>query len=463
MARILIVGGGISGLALARALEQRLEGTKVQVLEAASRLGGTIQTREVAGFRIECGPNGFLGTPTGTGGVMTLARSLGLAEQVLPASEAAGKNRFLFLRGRLHKLPSSLFSFLFSSVVSWRSKWAILTERFRRGTPPPGEESFAAFVRRRTNAEIADTLADAFVTGIYAGDSAQLSVQAAMPNLAAYERDHGSITRGFIADARARRKATPPGQQPQRRRMWSFPRGLCTLIELLAGRLRTSPLTGVNVRAIIPRLEGPNGYRVLGDGDEVWEADRVVLACPAYRQAEILADLDPRLAAEVAAIPYSRVAVVAMAFGARDVAMSLDGFGYLTPGRDRRDILGVQWCSSIFPGQRTPAGTVLLRAMCGGAHRPEIVDWPDDRLVAAIRAELAVTMKITAAPIFHHIIRWDRAIPQYNVGHNGRLANINAHLARYPGLYLAGNSYQGVSMNDCVDNAEALAARIAAV
>jgi oxygen-dependent protoporphyrinogen oxidase len=457
MVRIAIVGGGISGLALAHALEQRLPDGEVQVLEAADRLGGSIQTREVAGFRIECGPNGFLDNKPST---LSLAERLDLKQELLPASEAAGKNRFLFLRGQLRKLPSGLFSFLFSSVLSWRSKWAILTERFRRAKPPAGEESVASFARRRTNAEVADTLADAFVTGIYAGDSAQLSIQAAFPRFATFEREHGSVLRGFSAAARARRAS---GQPRGRGKMWSFGRGLGLLVERLAGRLRTPPLTNVAVRTLIPLLDGPGGYRVLGEGNDVWVVDRVVLACPAYRQAEILADLDPPLASEVAAIPYNRVAVVALAFGVRDIAMPLDGFGYLTPGRDRRDILGVQWCSSIFPGQRAPQGTVLLRALCGGWHRPELVDWPDDRLVAAVRAELAVTMKIQATPMFHHIIRWDRAIPQYHVGHLERLGRIDAALTRHPGLYLTGNAYRGVSMNDCVENAEALAERIAGV
>jgi oxygen-dependent protoporphyrinogen oxidase len=455
MARIVIVGGGLSGLALARALEDRLPFAEVRLLEAADRLGGTIQTREIAGFRIECGPNGFLDSKPGT---LALARWVGLEGQLLAASDAAGKNRFLYLRGRLQKLPTGLFSFLFSPVLSWRSRWALLTERFRRTPPPEGEESVAAFARRRVSAEVADTLADAFVSGIYAGDATRLSVQAAFPRLAAFERDHGSVLRGFAAAAKARRNAGGPAG---RARMWSFARGLGTLVDAVAASLRTPPLTGVNVRAVVPRVDAP-GFRVLGDGSDIWDADRVVLACPAYRQADLLADLDAGLADEIAAIPYNPIAVVALAYASRDLSLPLDGFGYLTPGRDKRDVLGVQWCSSIFPKQRAPDGMVLLRAMCGGAHRPEMVTWPDDRLVAAVRQELAVTMKLAASPAFHHVVRWERAIPQYHLGHVARLTRIDAALARYPGLHLTGNAYRGVAMNDCVEQAELLADRIAA-
>jgi len=454
MLRIAIIGGGVSGLALAYRLHRRLPAADVLVLEAADRLGGTIRTEAVAGYRVEHGPNGFLDNKLGT---FALANDLGLGGDLLAASDAAGKNRFLFLRGKLRKLPTGLVSFLFSSVLSWSAKWAILTERYRKAPPPPGEEAFTDFMARRVSREVADTLADAFVSGIYAGDATKLSVQAAFPRLAAFEREHGSLLAGLSAASRARRKE---GRPAARGRMWSFPGGMGTLIDRLVEALPRAPITGVAVRAVFPRIDG-SGYRVLGDAGDTWEVDRVVLACPAYRQAEILADLDPALADLVAAVPYSRVAVVALGYAVRDVPTPLDGFGYLTPGRDRRDVLGVQWCSSIFPGERSPAGTVLLRAMCGGAHRPEMVDWPEDRLLAAVRAELAVTMKVAAAPAFHRIVRWDRAIPQYHVGHLDRLGRIDALAGRHPGLYLAGNAYRGVALNDCAENAELLAERIA--
>ncbi len=460
MVRLAIVGGGISGLTLAYHLQRRLPTADVLLLEAAARPGGTIQTENLAGYRVECGPNGFLDNKPST---LNLARDAGLERQFLAASDTAGKNRFLFLHGRLRRLPTGLFSFLFSPLLSWRSKWALITERSRRGAPPPGEESFADFVSRRVSREVAETLADAFITGIYAGDATRLSVQAAFPRLAAFEREHGSILKGFQAAARTRRTEAAATGKPVSRgsRMWSFDAGLATLPARLVEQLRTPPVTGVAIRAILPHPEGRPGFRLLGAGSDHWEADRVILACPAYRQADILADLDPTLADLVAGIPYAPVAVVAIAYAAKDLRVPLDGFGYLTPGRERRDVLGVQWCSSIFPEKRSPPGTFLLRAMCGGVFRPEMVTWPDDRLLAAVRAELAVTLKIDAVPVFHHLVRWERAIPQYHVGHLDRVGQIDARLADHPGLYLTGNAFRGVAMNDCTENAEALAARIA--
>lgn len=443
MPEVVIVGGGISGLALAWQLQQL--GLGVTLLERAARPGGVVGTLDRAGFRVETGPNGFLDNNPAT---FNLCRELGLAERLVPASEAARKNRFLVLRDRLRPLPSSLWSFLTSDVLSWRGKFALLTERYRRSRPTTADESIAEFARRRTNEEIAGSLVDAFVTGIHAGDPALLSVRAAFPRLATLEREHGSVMGGL---ARTRKRGQPPP------RMWSFPEGLTLLTDTLAQRLQRPPLVGVAVR----RLERQaTGWRVRSDGTDSWAADAVALCCPAYQQAALLADVDPLLADEVGGIAYNRIAVIALGYRTADVAHPLDGFGYLSPGRDRRDILGVQWCSSIYPG-RAPAGHVLLRALCGGWHRADLVSWDDDRLVSAVRRELELFLGVSAAPVFQDIVRWERAIPQYHLGHLERLARIEARRQGYPGLYLGGNAYRGVALNDCVEQAGVLARAIA--
>jgi oxygen-dependent protoporphyrinogen oxidase len=459
MPRILIIGGGISGLALAYRLQERLPAAEVLVLEQQSRVGGTIETVWREGFRVEAGPNGFLDTKPAT---LDLCRELGLGERLTAASDAAGRNRFVLLDGRLRRLPSGLFSFLFSGVLSWRAKLRLLTERFRPPRREPGDESIDAFARRRLGDEISKTLADAFVTGIHAGDPALLSVQAAFPRLAAFEREHGSVTRGFAHARRQRRaEAAARGEAgPRAGRMWSFREGLGLLVETLRDRLRTLPVTGIAVRTIAP-APATGAWQVRGEGRDAWTADAVVLMCPAYQQALILADLDAALADRIGGIAYNRVAVVALGYKTADVPVSTEGFGYLAPQRDRRDVLGVQWCSSIFP-DRAPPGLQLLRAMCGGWHRPDVLDWDDDRLLQAVRAELSQTMGIQSPPVFHHIVRWHRAIPQYHLGHGDRVATIDQRAARHAGLFLGGNAYHGVAMNDCVERAAVLAERVAA-
>jgi oxygen-dependent protoporphyrinogen oxidase len=458
MPRIVIVGGGISGLVLATRLEQFLPGAEVILLEQQAHVGGKIGTLERDGFRVEIGPNGFLDNKPA---MLNLCREIGLGELLVPASEASGRNRFLFLRGRMRALPTGLWSFLTSPVLSAGAKARLLLERFRPRRREATDESIYDFARRRGGREVADTLADAFVTGIYAGDPKLLSAEACFPRLVAFERDHGSAMAGLAASRKERRAAAaatgePP---PSRQRMWSFAGGLGLLTDALRSHLRRSPRVGVTVRSV-RRLREANVWQVRGDGADRWTADAVALTCPAYRQADLVADIDPQLAEQLAAIAYTPVAVVALGYRAADVPGRLDGFGYLTPQRDRRDVLGVQWCSSIFPG-RAPEGLVLLRALCGGWNRAEILGWNDEQLLHAARAELSVTMRICAPPVFQEIVRWQQAIPQYHVGHLARMARIEALAKKHPGLFLGGSSFRGVALNDCVEQADELARRIA--
>jgi oxygen-dependent protoporphyrinogen oxidase len=454
MPRVVIVGGGISGLALAYRIEQRLADVEVIVLEECSRLGGTIGTERREGFQVEIGPNGFLDNRPFA---LALCRELGLGDHLISASEASRRNRYLFLGGRLHLLPNTLTSFLTSDVLSWRTRFLLMAERFR---PPRrgGDESIDAFVRRRVGSELAETLADAFVTGIHAGDPKLLSMRAAFPRLVELEHSYGSVLRGMAASARRRRtEAAARGEPPPSSgRMWSFRDGLSLLIDTLRERLRFAPLTGVHVRTVHRIVN--QGWRVQSDVREGWDADAVVLACPAFQQAILLAAEDEDLATAIDGIPYNRVAVVALGYRAADVSGRLDGFGFLSPQRERRDVLGVQWCSSIFP-DRAPPGMTLLRAMCGGWNRPEMLDWGDDRVLCAVRNELRCAMGIQASPVFHHIVRWPHAIPQYHLGHLERVAWIEDRLSRHPGLFLTGNAYRGVALNDCVEQAGLLAER----
>ena len=458
MPRIVIVGGGISGLALAYFLEQRLPSAEVVLLEKNAALGGTIQTQERDGFRVEAGPNGFLDNKSA---LLSLCRQVGVDNRLIAASDAAGKNRFVFLKDRLRLLPGGLWPFLKSDLLSWSAKFSLLTERFRSRKTDDSDESIHDFACRRVGGEVADTLADAFVTGIYAGDPKLLSVQATLPRIAAMEREHGSVVRGMGYARRQRQKeAKARGEPPGRAsgRMWSFAPGLGVLIATLRQRLRAKIDTQVSTRSVRRQVDGT--WLVRADGQDRWQAEAVVLACPAYEQAALLADQDPALAESVNAIPYNRVAVVALGYRATDVPHRIDGFGYLSPQNQRRDVLGVQWCSSIFPDRALP-GTVLLRAMCGGWHRAEIVDWSDDQLLRAVREEMRQTMGITAEPIFHQIIRWTKAIPQYLVGHLDRVTSIEQRAATFPGLFLSGNCYRGVALNDCVERAEVTANKVA--
>jgi oxygen-dependent protoporphyrinogen oxidase len=457
--RIVIVGAGVSGLSLAFRLRQRLPDADIRVLESGDRPGGTAWTDRRDGWTVELGPNGFLDSKPTTVG---LARDLGLGARLVAAAPSAGSNRYLVLDRRLERLPAGPGDLLSTPLLSWRGKLAFLSERLRRSKKNDVDESIDAFARRRAGAEVADTFADGLVTGIYAGDPKLLSLPACFPRVAEMERRFGSVMKGFAATARERRReAAAKGEPPPgRSAMWSFAGGMRELVEALAEH--HPPILGAAVRSL--RKSGDPArptWTVEGEGRDVWEADAVVLTCPTHRQAEILADVDAELSREIGAIPYNAIAVLGLGYRREDVPHSLDGFGFIVPERLRRDLLGVQWCSSIFAG-RAPDGMVLLRAMCGGWRRADIVSWDESRIVDAVRAELRKILGIEAAPAYHLLKRWQPGIPQYHVGHLDRLRRIDAAASRHPGLVLGGNGYRGVALNDCTEQADIVSRRLAA-
>jgi oxygen-dependent protoporphyrinogen oxidase len=451
MSRIVVVGGGLSGLAAAYRIRERLPAAEVVVLESADRPGGNVWTEYENGYTVELGPNGFLDSKPST---LDLCRSLGLADQLIPASEGSRKNRFLFLNDRLHKLPASPLGILRTPLLSVGGKLKLLTEPFR-GRPQnlPEDETVAAFATRRFGRETADTFIDALVTGIHGGDPTQLSVAAAFPRLPKFEREAGSVIRGFLRASKEKRRAAEAAglPKPGPPRMWSFRAGLRVLIEALANAVPVK--TGENVRRI---EKTPTAWLVRGDGAGAWPADAVVVTCPAHRQAELLADVDAELAAEIAGIGYTPIAVVVLGYRRADVPHDLDGFGYIAPQRTGRDALGVQWCSSIFP-DRAPPGFVTWRVLCGGVNRPDALAWDDETLLRKVHDEMKATMGVRGEVTFHRIVRWPKAIPQYVVGHLARVGRIEAAAARHRGLILGGNAYRGVALNDCTEQAERIA------
>jgi oxygen-dependent protoporphyrinogen oxidase len=452
--RIVIVGAGISGLATAYHLQGLLPRADITILEAGSRPGGTIWTERHDGFQFEVGANGFLDNKRST---LDLCEALGIRGELIPAHDAA-KRRFLFHKDRLHLLPEGVASFLCSPLLGWRSKWAILTERFRGPCRTSTQESVYDFIARRTTSEVADVLGDALVTGIFAGDARRLSMSCSFPRICEMALGR-SLTAGMKAAARKRQAEAKARGEPYRRssQLLSFQGGLRRLIERLCETPRRPPQLGVRVRQIARFGEH---WRIHADHREPFTADIVILACPAYRQAEMLSNFDGELARCVAEIPYAPVVVLALGFRSEDLRRPADGFGFIVPQRLRRDILGVQWCSAIFP-DRAPPGHTLMRVMAGGWHRPDVLEWDDARLLAAVRAELKTVMQVEAPPVFQQIVRWPRAIPQYEIDHPMRIAEIERLAGRHQGLLLTGNAYHGVALNDCTEQALHLAERVA--
>lgn len=455
MKRVVILGGGLSGLAAAFRISEAHPSYSVTLLEARTRLGGNIGTDRIDGFTVERGPNGLFDAKPHA---VQLCRDLGLGDRLIPASEGSRKNRYLFVRGMLHRLPSDPLGLLFSPVLSLGGRLRVLAEPFRkRPVNVPDDESVAAFARRRFGREAADVFVDALATGIHAGDPERLSVAAAFPRLVQFERECGGVIRGFLRAAKARRRASVErGELPAPQRMWSFREGLQVLIDTLAERLGDVVRIGVSVSRL---ARDGSEWAVEDESGGRWPADVVIFTTPADHQTTLLAPLDPRLGELIGGIRYAPISVAAVGYREQDAPIRPDGFGYIAPQNTRRDLLGVQWCSSTFP-DRAPPGFVLWRALAGGVNRPDVTALSDEEFLRVVHRELTTTMGVMGEPAFARVVRWPKAIPQYELGHPARVAEIMTRAANFPGLILGGNAYHGVAINDCCEQAAAIAGRV---
>ena len=463
--KIAIIGGGISGLSLAYFLMQNGK-TDLAVLEAADRPGGKIRTEKAEGYLCEWGVNGFLDNRPRT---IETARTVGL--RVLRSSDSSRK-RFVFLGGRLELLPEGPKAFLASRVLGPLGKLRIALEPF---VPAGGEEdeTLAHFAIRRLGRQAYENLIDPMASGIFAGDPEKMSVQSCFPKIKAMERKYGSLIKAMISLGRQARKGAKrdQSQRDQSRTVGAGPGGVLSsfsggmeeLIHALEATLGGKLKTGFRVDGI-ERIFSPSGggYRVHGGGGSPLEADALVLACPAYEASRILSDFDKDLSGLVGAIQYPPVSVISLGFAREKITFPVDAFGFLIPFKEGRKVLGVLYESSVFP-ERAPEGHVLLRVMAGGARAAALALLDDEKLPGLVMDELRHMLGLKAEPEMVRIFRHEKAIPQYPPGHAERLEKIGEALAKAPGLFITGNAFRGISMNDCIENSHALARNIASL
>jgi oxygen-dependent protoporphyrinogen oxidase len=461
MPEVVVIGGGVSGLAVGFELvEAGLEPERLAVLEAAERPGGHIWADRSEGYLVEAGPNGFLDNSPPT---LELVRRLGLAERLLPSNDAASI-RYIYTRGKLRTVPRGPGGLLTSGLLSLGGVLRVFREPFVRAGGG-SEESVFEFAARRIGEEAAATLVDAMVSGVFAGDARQLELAAAFPKMAAMEAEHGGLVKAMIAirkqrkrDAAAGREGAPAqgGPSGPAGRLTSFVDGFEELPRALAEHLSASLRTG----SPVDRLErAGNGWRIHTQPGGPIDARAVVLACPSPRAAEMVGGVDDGLRQELAAIGSTTIAVVATGYPIAGVGGAPPGFGFLVPRGQGVRILGCLWTSSIWKG-RAPEDRVLLRTMVGGAHDPEAVDLADDVLLGIVREDLSKTMGLAADPEFTSVFRHRLGIPQYPPGHTARLGRIREILGRHPGLFVSGSSYGGISVNHCVAEAPEVARRV---
>jgi oxygen-dependent protoporphyrinogen oxidase len=446
---LLIVGGGIAGLAAA--YEAQARGLTVRLLEAAPRPGGVVLTERIDGWVIDGGPDAILVQKPAA---VALSRELGIADRLV--STLQPRTAFVLRDGRLHPIMEGSFlgfpiragalarSSLFSLAGKARMACEMLMPRGGSGQ----DESIAAFVRRRFGEEAVDYLADPLLAGIHAGDVDRLSMHALFPRLIEAERQSGSVIRAFRA---LHVKPSPQGA------FVSFPGGTGELVAALQAALAPGTVT---LDARVTELRRAGEYAAESTGGAV-RARAAILAVPAYAAANLLRAVDTSLASLCDGMAYASTATVAFGYRRDQVAHPLEGTGFVVPRAEHSPLLAATWVSSKWPG-RAPPGHVLLRAFLGGGRDPHRLERPDGELIDTARDALGETLGIEGEPRIVRLFRWTRQSPQYEVGHLERVAAIEKRLASIPGLFVTGSGFRAIGIPDCVADGRETASRAAA-
>lgn len=464
--QVAVIGGGIAGLATAVGLLDKAGQAgcdlHVTVFEADETPGGNLRTMKDQGWQLEFGPNGFMNSEPAT---LRLVERLGLAPNLQPSSDAT-RHRFLMVAGRMQEIPTSPKAFLSSKMMPLSAKLRMAGELFIPGRKnlgqaaeiPSSDETVFDFGVRRLGREFAEVMLDPMVKGVFGGEAKELSLAAAFPRMVELEKDHGGLFRAMIALSRQRKgnktDAGPSGQ------LTSFTGGMGQLVDALATTIEQSDRAELRCSSPVETITHEmDTWRVSGPGFNVGPFSAVVQAAPAHAAAKHLAEVSNKISSSLSQIPFAPMAVVAIGFDRATVKHDLNGFGLLVPGREKRDILGCLWTSSIFPG-RAPKDRILLRAMLGGAGNPKIMELDDEAIVALTLSELRHLLGLRGLPKIVRVIRHQRAIAQYHPGHLALLRGIEQELEHLPGLHLTGSSYRGIAVNSCVKEAEIVAAKV---
>jgi len=436
--KVVVIGAGLTGLSAAVRLRAR--GVGVTVLESSSQPGGPVRSEHDGGFLVEHGPNSMMTTDAS---VADFLQSLGLESDIV---EPQAKKRFLVRKGRPLALPLGPTSALTTPLFSLAGKLRVLAEPFvTRGAAD--DESLASFVARRLGPEALHYAVEPFVAGIYAGDPEKLSARWAFPKLWSLEREHGSLIRGALGKKRG----------IHRPKMISFRNGMGDLPRRLAEQLGPDLHCGVRVENVEQAGKKWTVAWSRAGAAHRETADAVVSTIPAFSVPELPWPQNLRGSLEfLRGIVYPPVTVVALGFRRADVAHPLDGFGMLVPEVEKRRILGAIFSSSLFPG-RAPRDHVLLTVFVGGERQPRLARLGDDALEHDILADLRDLLGVRGAPVFRHVIRWPRAIPQYNLGYGGINSSLEKLEAANPGLHFVGNYRGGIAAGQCIQNGLRLA------
>lgn len=465
--RIVIVGGGIAGLAAAhRLLELRNAqdlDVEILLLEASDRLGGCIATERVGDFLIEAGPDSFISEKPWA---LRLCERLGLAPRLV-STQAAHQKIYIVHHGKLVPLPEGFFllaptqltPFVRTPLFSWRGKLRLAAELLTPRSDANVDESLGAFVRRRFGSEALERVAQPLLGGIYAADPDKLSLTATMPRFKEMERSRRSIILAMWSEQRRRARKRAGGSGARWSLFVTLAGGMQEIVDAIVQRLpRGSARLDTAVTNIFPG-DGKQKYRIAIGTGEILEADGIILATPSFQTAEMLASAAPEAAKELSSVAYASSATISLAYRNRDFPRMPDSFGFVVPAIESRKIMACTFSSLKYPG-RAPEGHVLLRAFIGGSLQPDLLNVNDASMERNVRAEIASLLGVEAEPLLVRVHRYPNSMPQYHVGHQARIQRIESKLDNYSNLALAGSAYHGVGVSDCVRTGEEAAERI---
>lgn len=471
MPKIVIVGGGIAGLAAAVHLKSGAKAygknADITLIEKNNRIGGKILTEKLGNYLIEGGPDSFLPEKVWS---VNLARHLGLEPEMLPSNDKF-KGTFIYSNRRLHSLPegvmlmvpTSFWPMAKSSLISWPGKLRMGMEVLIPKRKEISDESLASFVTRRLGRECLEKIAEPLVAGIHTSNPDNMSVLATFPRFVQMEQKSGSLIMGMVAAMKTRTHAShnaPPPKTGAAKLTFSmsFRNGMGELAQACADRIgKDSIRLGASVKAVAPK---GGGYAVTLESGEILDADHVVLASAAYDSADMIRSMDADLADRMNKIEWSSSGTVTVVFRKSDVRVPLNGFGFIVPRIEGRRINASTY-SSIKWSYRAPDDTVMVRVFVGGGHHEELVhDLDDAGTVRTVLEELDVVLGLKADAQFSKVYRWKRGMPKYTVGHLERIKDIDRLMSAHPGLHLIGCSYKGIGIGDCVHEAEIAAEKI---
>ncbi|HEY7217279.1 MAG TPA: protoporphyrinogen oxidase [Candidatus Binatia bacterium] len=465
--RIVVIGGGIAGLAAAHRIvelaKEKSLSVDLKLLEASPRLGGSIATEKIGDFLVETGPDSFITEKPWT---LRLCERLGLTSHLI-STQSAYQKIYVVQRGKLVALPEGFFllaptriwPFLQTPLFSWRGKLRMASELFLPRGDTNHDESLGSFVRRRFGSEALDRVAQPLVGGIYASDPERLSLSATMPRFKEMERQRRSIIWAMGSEQRRRARNREAGSGARWSLFVTLASGMQELVDSLAWRL---PETAIRLNSPVRQLicdETSKIWQITVDKNELLPADAVILATPAFQTGAIISAIGKEAAGELKKISYTSTATVSLAYRREDFPRALDSFGFVVPAVEHRKIMACTFSSLKYPG-RAPDDRILLRAFVGGALQPELFGDGDAIMEQNVREELASLLGVRARPIFTRIWRHSNSMPQYHIGHEGRVKRIKASLSSLPTLALAGSAYHGVGISDCVRTGETAAEKL---